>query len=333
MQLYNGNNNNTVRLSSFSNSWLNGGNVGIGTTSPSGKLSVVTSGTNDLLYLDSGVNTDFAFKIVSGSNDALVLRRQHSTQGDLSIASFTYNGNVGIGTTSPSAKLDVFGDAQFTSNTNTTLSVNSNGGVALINLTNSAGTQSIYGGVGGSNVMDFYTNSAFKMRLDASGNLGIGTTSPGAKLEIYGSGSTSSSVSLSVRNAVGTKLVSVFDDGLIQLNNLLNINQAIYINSGNSNRHYALESHIFNVVDSSFQRIDFVTIQGNLQSPAMGVGTMSPNTSAILDLTSRSKGFLPPRMTNSEMVAISSPAAGLVVYDVTNNKLTVYNGSGWVPLH
>jgi hypothetical protein len=242
-------------------------------------------------------------------------------------------GNVGIGTTNPSTKLDVFGDAQFTSNTNTTLSVNSNGGVALINLTNSAGTQSIYGGVGGSNVMDFYTNSAFKMRLDASGNLGIGTTSPGAKLEIYGSGSTSSTVALSVRNAVGTKLVSVFDDGLIQLNNLLNINQAIYINSGNSNRHYALESHIFNVVDSSFQRIDFVTIQGNLQSPAMGVGTMSPNSSAILDITSRSKGFLPPRMTNSEMVAISSPAAGLVVYDVTNNKLTVYNGSGWVPLH
>jgi hypothetical protein len=60
---------------------------------------------------------------------------------------------------------------------------------------------------------------------------------------------------------------------------------------------------------------------------------MSPERSAILDVTSRSKGFLPPRMTNTEMNAISSPAAGLVVYDVTNNKLTVYNGSTWVPLH
>jgi hypothetical protein len=38
-------------------------------------------------------------------------------------------------------------------------------------------------------------------------------------------------------------------------------------------------------------------------------------------------------MTNSEMNSIGSPATGLIVYDTTNNKVTVYNGSSWVPLH
>ena len=65
----------------------------------------------------------------------------------------------------------------------------------------------------------------------------------------------------------------------------------------------------------------------------VGIGTSYVDPSAILDVTSRRKGFLPPRMSNSDMNAIPSPAAGLVVYDVSNNKLTVYNGSSWVPLH
>jgi hypothetical protein len=66
---------------------------------------------------------------------------------------------------------------------------------------------------------------------------------------------------------------------------------------------------------------------------SVGVGTTSPHSSALMEVSSIRQGFLPPRMTNAQMVAIPSPAAGLVVYDTTNNKLTVYNGSSWVPLH
>jgi hypothetical protein len=55
--------------------------------------------------------------------------------------------------------------------------------------------------------------------------------------------------------------------------------------------------------------------------------------SAILQAASTTRGFLPPRMTNAQMVAIATPASGLMVYDTTNNKLNVYDGTNWVTLH
>jgi hypothetical protein len=53
------------------------------------------------------------------------------------------------------------------------------------------------------------------------------------------------------------------------------------------------------------------------------------NASAILQASSTTKGFLPPVMTTTQKNAIASPAAGLVVYDSTTNKLQCYNGSTW----
>jgi hypothetical protein len=44
---------------------------------------------------------------------------------------------------------------------------------------------------------------------------------------------------------------------------------------------------------------------------------------------SGSKGFLPPRMSNAQMLAIATPAEGLVVYDLTNRKLCCYDGATW----
>ena len=54
------------------------------------------------------------------------------------------------------------------------------------------------------------------------------------------------------------------------------------------------------------------------------IGTSTNNASAIVNISSTTKGFLPPRMTTTQKNAISSPAAGLVVYDTTLNKLCVY---------
>jgi hypothetical protein len=59
------------------------------------------------------------------------------------------------------------------------------------------------------------------------------------------------------------------------------------------------------------------------------LGSETNYASAKFAVDSTTKGFLPPRMTTTEKNAISTPAAGLVVYDTTTNKLCCYNGSTW----
>jgi len=56
----------------------------------------------------------------------------------------------------------------------------------------------------------------------------------------------------------------------------------------------------------------------------------APDNSAMLDVKSTSKGFLPPRMTTTQRDLISSPATGLTIYNITNNRNETYNGSTWV---
>jgi hypothetical protein len=62
---------------------------------------------------------------------------------------------------------------------------------------------------------------------------------------------------------------------------------------------------------------------------SVGIGTATPDANAILDVSSTTKAFLPPRMTTTEKNAVASPAAGMVVYDTTLNKLAVYTGAAW----
>ena len=63
--------------------------------------------------------------------------------------------------------------------------------------------------------------------------------------------------------------------------------------------------------------------------PGVGIGTTTPNGSAILDLTSTSKGFLIPRMTTSQRNAIVSPGAGLMVFDTDSKVAYQHDGSIW----
>lgn len=62
----------------------------------------------------------------------------------------------------------------------------------------------------------------------------------------------------------------------------------------------------------------------------VGIGTTSPDPSAVLDIASTNKGMLIPRMTTVQRVAITTPASGLVVFDTTINALFYYNSSVWV---
>jgi hypothetical protein len=62
-----------------------------------------------------------------------------------------------------------------------------------------------------------------------------------------------------------------------------------------------------------------------------GIGTSTPHASAKLEVSSTDKGFLPPRMTSAQRVAISSPAAGLMVYQSDGTPgLYYYTGSSWI---
>src|SRR5581483_3381441 len=90
----------------------------------------------------------------------------------------------------------------------------------------------------------------------------------------------------------------------------------------------------------------FLLFYGSIDLRAQGnvdIGTTSPDASALLDLTSTSRGLLIPRMTEAQRIAISSPATGLLVYE-TNTSTALsnpysgyastfwyYNGTMWVP--
>jgi len=67
----------------------------------------------------------------------------------------------------------------------------------------------------------------------------------------------------------------------------------------------------------------------NVYAATIGINTPVPNPSAAVDITSNTKGFLPPRMTSAEKKAIKNPAEGLMVYDLTLHKLCVYTGTKW----
>jgi uncharacterized protein (TIGR02145 family) len=64
----------------------------------------------------------------------------------------------------------------------------------------------------------------------------------------------------------------------------------------------------------------------------LGVGTATPAASAQLDVSSTTKGLLPPRMTTTQRDLIGTPATGLVIFNTTTNSLETKNSSGWVSL-
>ena len=62
----------------------------------------------------------------------------------------------------------------------------------------------------------------------------------------------------------------------------------------------------------------------------IGIGTTSPDASSALEINSVEKGFLMPRMTTAERIAIVNPALGLLVYDTDTKLIWSYDGAVWV---
>jgi hypothetical protein len=65
------------------------------------------------------------------------------------------------------------------------------------------------------------------------------------------------------------------------------------------------------------------------QSLAVNNDGTTANSTALLDVKSSTKGFLPPRMDSTQRNAIASPATGLTIYNTSINAFQCYNGTAW----
>ena len=72
--------------------------------------------------------------------------------------------------------------------------------------------------------------------------------------------------------------------------------------------------------------LTLITLMSGTVNAQLGLGTSSPDASALLDLSSTTKGVLFPRMTTLQQAALINPAIGLIVFNTTNNQIETNKG-------
>ena len=169
------------------------GNVGIGTLSPTEKLSVdgKLHITNDIIMAQTNGRVDFDN---GNSNGAL---RFHSTSANAERMRIDSSGNVGIGTLSPQRleHLSTSTDTQLRVES-TSASSNNEAAVELIRGSNQSAIKNKAGG------LEFFTGglTSERLRIDSSGRVGIGTSSPGKDLDVNNG---SSNCTIRARTGIG----------------------------------------------------------------------------------------------------------------------------------
>jgi hypothetical protein len=181
-----------------------------------------------------------------------------------------------------------------------------------------------------------------------NGAVGIGLANPSASLHIRGSSTGSATTALLVENSAGTDVLKVQDNSVVNARGNLNV-----LHPSIATRSLTLEWGSIFATDTGSELVvgavfsvpssPRILLAGNTRSSgantiqlqaSLGVSiaasVTNPNASAQLDISSTTKGFLPPRMTTTEKNAIATPAAGLMVYDTTLNQMSYYNGTSWV---
>jgi hypothetical protein len=79
-----------------------------------------------------------------------------------------------------------------------------------------------------------------------------------------------------------------------------------------------------------FYTLATMLIMGFAAKAQVGIGVTNPDTSAMLDVTSITKGLLMPRLTSAQRIAVATPAKGLQVFDITTNSPWYFDGTTWV---
>ena len=178
--------------------FLQNGNVGIGTSSPSSRLAILNSGASDSIITE--------YRMTNGSNaatfrtdDNVIFGIHAQNSGDIYIKDTSDNvlfygkngGNVGIGTSSPNVTLEANGIirsdrvgvasqyVQINGGDATGPFITAAGAAKVLTIQNNSTTSSdIYFDQAVASTYQFKQATVTKMILDASGNVGIGTTSP-----------------------------------------------------------------------------------------------------------------------------------------------------------
>jgi hypothetical protein len=181
----------------------------------------------------------------------------------------------------------------------------------------------------GYNSLSMYVSGAERMRISSGGNLLINTTTDaGFRLDVNGTARFSGNVELPTTSLILQAGISGFaGSGNVLLGNNFNIRA---MNSSNTGTMNLIKSTSGNNIEVGGSNHGNTFINPTLNSgQTVVVGDNVVVASAVLNVSSTTKGFLPPRMTTTQKNAIATPAAGLQVYDTTLNQMSYYNGTTW----
>lgn len=213
-------------------------------------------------------------------------------------------------------------------------------------LTGNAGTNPATQFIGTTDLQPivFRSNNVEAMRIQTNGAIGIGTSAPNTNALVDMSSTTKGilipRMNTAQRNAIVTSAAGllVYDttlnlfyyfDGVIWRPLVNSFGWQIPGNAGtNPLTDYVGTSDLQPLVlRSNATEVMRLTTTGNV-----GIGTVAPAASAVLEMNSTSRGVLIPRMTSAQRIAIVTPATGLLVYDTTDKLFYYWDGTQWVPL-